>query len=754
MGRERRKLAALFLSAAMAVSLPGTGASATETEEEASDGTSASSSAETITIAAQEAAVDTRSGGTTLTHPVPFVVCLDPGHGGPDPGAKFSDDETEGELNLKISQYCRDELCTYRDVRVIMTREDNVRHVTLEERVQLAADSGADLFVCQHLNAINRATRGAEVYIPNSNYRPDFFQDGGVLARNIQSELVALGIQDNGIKIRNGTGQYPDGTTEDYYFVIRNCKLNGILSVLVEHCYIDNADDYYAFLNTDEKLQALGVADATGIAETYGLEKWTRSSIDAYAASQADVLPDSTYILASGAERSSVLDLSGSDALTSTESTSASQTWTVTHDGTGYLTLTSCEGTVLTVRNGAAATGTEVLTEAGNGSYSQKWIAVRTENGSVALASALNPNLVLSTAGTDGTDVQVCWSDGSSTGTWIPVDCAERGGRVLSEGVYEVSSASDSTFRLGLAGGSSGQDAVCLCPADETASQKWVVTYDSLGYAVLTSGKTGEVLGVPGSEASDGEQAQLCTADGSCARKWIIVRNSDGTVTLRSALNPYYVLTSAGEAADGTGVQIGAADGSELQNWTFREYVSDLPLFYDVLDAERYYYTPVYWARGEGVAYGVTETLFRPALPCSRAEFVTFLWRFAGSPEAGTDSGFADVPEDAYYAEAAAWGASQGIVFGTGDDSFSPDDTVTRAQAVAFLWRYSGSPEEDGASPFRDVSADAYYARAVAWGALEGIVSGTSADTFSPGSSCTRGQAVTFLYRLSQAASD
>ena len=107
---------------------------------------------------------------------------------------------------------------------------------------------------------------------------------------------------------------------------------------------------------------------------------------------------------------------------------------------------------------------------------------------------------------------------------------------------------------------------------------------------------------------------------------------------------------------------------------------------------------------------------------------------------------FADVSESAYYYKAVLWAVEQGITNGTSADAFSPDATVTRGQTVAFLWRNAGSPAASG-SGFADVAADAYYADAVAWAAREGITSGTSAATFSPDSACTRAQIVTFLWR-------
>ena len=159
------------------------------------------------------------------------------------------------------------------------------------------------------------------------------------------------------------------------------------------------------------------------------------------------------------------------------------------------------------------------------------------------------------------------------------------------------------------------------------------------------------------------------------------------------------------------------------------------------------YYDAVLWAAENGITGGVDDTHFAPNAPCTRAQIVTFLWRAAGSPEPETVSSFADVPADAYYAKAVAWAVENGITTGTGDGMFSPDATCTRAQAMAFIWRSQKSVAADGANPFTDVAADAYYADAVLWAVENGITNGTSGTTFSPNSDCTRAQIVTFLYR-------
>ena len=178
---------------------------------------------------------------------------------------------------------------------------------------------------------------------------------------------------------------------------------------------------------------------------------------------------------------------------------------------------------------------------------------------------------------------------------------------------------------------------------------------------------------------------------------------------------------------------------------TFMEDNSVLNFFYDVPN-DAYYYEAVKWAAENGITGGVGNSLFAPNQPCTRAQIVTFLWRAAGSPVVNYLMPFTDVDEGAYYAEAVRWAASEGITTGTGESSFSPDATCTRAQAVTFLARALNA-NASGKAEFGDVPTDSYFAEAVAWAAANGVTEGVGGGLFGPDNSCTRGQIVTFLYR-------
>lgn len=232
------------------------------------------------------------------------VVVLDAGHGGTDSGAT-GNGLYEKNLTLKIAQYCKEELEKYSGVSVYMTRTSDT-YVGLEDRVAYAKSVGADLFVSIHINSYKDSTAsGAEVYYPNNNYNPTANTVGSGVASSILSKLTNLGIGNRGIKIKdsaNGT-TYPDGSLADYYSVIRNSKLSGFAGIIVEHAFISNPADTGNFLNDDYKLQQLGIADATGIAEYYGLGKETKYSEGA-ATFSVDKYSNSKYkVSASGIEK-------------------------------------------------------------------------------------------------------------------------------------------------------------------------------------------------------------------------------------------------------------------------------------------------------------------------------------------------------------------------------------------------------------------------------------------------------------------
>lgn len=232
----------------------------------------------------------------------------------------------------------------------------------------------------------------------------------------------------------------------------------------------------------------------------------------------------------------------------------------------------------------------------------------------------------------------------------------------------------------------------------------------------------------------------------------IVTVNEDGKTTEGdTSSQPFTVtITRAGTTTDGGtggagGGGIGGGGGGTV---TPAPGGATQNPFVDVKQGD-YYYDAVQWAVGKKITSGTSATTFTPDGICTRAQTVTFLWRSQGSPKAaGAENPFTDVSKDAYYYDAVLWAVEQGITNGTSAITFSPDATVTRGQTAAFLWRVAKQPQSDQtANPFADVTQDAYYYNAVLWAVAKEITNGTSSTTFSPDQGCTRAQIVTFLWR-------
>ena len=179
------------------------------------------------------------------------------------------------------------------------------------------------------------------------------------------------------------------------------------------------------------------------------------------------------------------------------------------------------------------------------------------------------------------------------------------------------------------------------------------------------------------------------------------------------------------------------------------EFVKTAATSFADVPANAYFADAVKWAVDKGITNGLSDTMFGPYASCTRAQIVTFLWRAAGSPEPKTASSFTDVPVSAYYAKAVAWAVENGITNGMTETTFAPNATCTRGQSVTFLHRVLKGTAS-GSTNFTDVKSDAFYADAINWAVANNVTNGTSNTTFSPNADCTRAEIVTFLYRAYQ----
>ena len=177
--------------------------------------------------------------------------------------------------------------------------------------------------------------------------------------------------------------------------------------------------------------------------------------------------------------------------------------------------------------------------------------------------------------------------------------------------------------------------------------------------------------------------------------------------------------------------------------------------FKDV-STDAWYYNPVRWAYNRGVAAGTTATSFEPNKTCTRAEFVTFLYKFMGKPwkvSWASECNFTDVKSSDWYYQAVVWAKHAGVTNGTSTTTFSPNQTLDRGMVISFLYNIekleNGTPKVTlKQSKFTDVSSDRFFYTPVLWAEQYKITNGTSATTFSPAKKCTRAEAVTFLYNI------
>lgn len=211
-----------------------------------------------------------------------LVIAIDPGHGGEDDGAS-GNGVIEKNANWAIAMACVNELNTYSGVKVVVTRSQNETVKGLDTRVQRAVKQGADVVISIHCNSVVGApsANGVETFVPNdTNYLYEQTRVPGYgLGSAIQKKLVSLGFYDRTVKVRNSASgtMYKDASGKDvgiadYYGIIYNSRINGIPGIIVEHGFVSNASDA-AKLKDSTWLTKIGVADATAIAEYYGLSK-------------------------------------------------------------------------------------------------------------------------------------------------------------------------------------------------------------------------------------------------------------------------------------------------------------------------------------------------------------------------------------------------------------------------------------------------------------------------------------------------
>lgn len=534
-----------------------------------------------------------------------MTICLDPGHGGNDSGATAFGAK-ESDLTLKIAQYCKEELSKY-DVNVVMTRTTDTRlseeaAMDLKNRVEVAKKAGASYFISIHINsAANSAAKGAEVYYPNTSGNKNLSSNGQNLAKAIQKQLTALGLYDRGIKIRN----YTDGTTssnpnssdQDYYGVIRYAKQANITGLIVEHCFINNKDEFDKYLGSNAKLQQLGIADAKGIVSALGLQA-KNADIDTLAAENRNILADGTYTISTLLNSNYVLDVkdgstsNGANIQLYEANDTAAQQFKVSHDSQGYVTFTNVKsGRVLDLNGAIVKDAGNIQQYTSNGTRAQKWIVKQDGNGYVVM-SAINPNYILDLNGgsvRNGSNIQLHSVTGSNSQRWNITKYVSKDERInnlaaqnkntLVDGVYEINSVKNSNYTLDVNSASTRNGAnVQLYLRNGTQAQAFRVSHDSQGFVTFTNINSGKVIDLDGAITKNGRNIHQYASNGTRAQKWIVQQSGSG-YSIVSAIDTSFALDIRnGTVYSGSNIQLYKSNNTAAQQWTFSKYVTDREL--------------------------------------------------------------------------------------------------------------------------------------------------------------------------------
>lgn len=531
-----------------------------------------------------------------------MTICLDPGHGGSDSGANAFG-QKESALTLKIANYCKEELAKY-DVNVVMTRTTDTRPSEntaqdLIDRVMTAKKAGASYIISIHLNsAASTSAHGAEVYFPNTSGNASLSSNGQAMAKAIQSQLVALGLYDRGIKIRNymdgSTSSNPNSSDRDYYGIIRYAKEQNISGLIIEHCFLNNPDEYNKYLSSEEKLQKLGVADAKGIVSALGLSL-KNAYLDQIASENKNLIPDGKYVISSMLNSKYVLDVKGGSTSNCgnvqlyLNNESTAQAFKVSHDAQGYVTFTNVNsGKVLDVSGGIASNGRNVQQYTSNGTRSQKWIVKKSGNG-YTIVSALDSNFVLDLSSgrvNNGQNIQLYTSNDSNAQKWNLTkylskqeklnQLAAENKNTLADGVYKIGNAQNSNYVLDIASGSKNNGAnVQLYLSNGTTAQSFKVTHDTNGYVTFTNVNSGRALDVSGGKVANYSNIQQYNSNGTKSQKWIVKKSNSG-YTIISALDSNYVLDlSGGKVVNSQNIQLYQSNGSTAQQWSFEKNITE-----------------------------------------------------------------------------------------------------------------------------------------------------------------------------------
>ena len=496
-----------------------------------------------------------------------IVVALDPGHDDRDAGASYYGLHEEA-LTLKIANYCKEELEKYAGVEVYMTRTSSKCPYPnaspaggcITARANAAAKAGAKIFVSFHLNAASSAAKGAEIIIPNYNWKSDVGAQGRELATKILNELSSIGLYNRGLYYKTGTDpeyKYPDGSLEDWFTVQVANKYNGIPGIIVEHAFLTNSGDVNNFLNNEDGLKKLGVADATGIAKYLGLTK-TGERVN---------VEEGTYVFSSALNANKVLSVQNDGfgdqtaAVLNDKKDTSGQRFEVRSAGNGYYTITAeHSGKVLDVAGASTALGATVQQYTSNGTNAQLWYFTDSGNGYYTIHSVLGTCLDVWSANTaNGTMIDCYAYNGTNAQKW---KLTKAESKPLENGTYSITNPS--TNKVLSVDGSFTTDGanVYVTGNQNLSSQRFELTYVSNGYYKILAEHSEKSLDIPAGNSASGVNLQQYSWNGSNAQLWKFVKLSDGSYNLRSKLGTVIEMQTSS-----TNANMQLANQSNVQKW-------------------------------------------------------------------------------------------------------------------------------------------------------------------------------------------
>lgn len=505
-----------------------------------------------------------------------IVVALDPGHDSTHAGASAFGLREE-DLTLKIANYCKEELETYAGVSVFMTRTSSAcphpggsSGSDIAERAAAAAAAGAKIYVSFHLNSSTASSAaGAEVIIPNNNWKPQVGQDGRALAEQIMTELTKLGLSNRGIYSKDTTinERYPDGSLSDYFAVQIYNKENGIPGIIVEHAFISNSSDVNRFLASESGLKQLGVADAAGIAKHLGLSKMgTKVSVK-----------EGTYMIQSALGSDKVVEVPSASqnavsiALGSKDERKSSQRFEIVSTGDGYYNIIAeHSGKALEVKGGSSAAGTAIQQNTLNrNSLAQKWCFMSAGDGYYYLCSALGTYMdVQSAVNSSGTPVWTYTFNGSTAQKW---KLTESDYHPIANGTYTLGNGLNTDLVLDVDSASQADYAnIQLYTSNNTSAQRFEITYVGGGYYKIIAEHSGKSIDVFSGLKDDGTNVHQYTWNGSDAQLWKFVDAGNGTYYVRSKLGTVLGLSS-NNATEGMNVCMRNMSQTNSQKWKIVE---------------------------------------------------------------------------------------------------------------------------------------------------------------------------------------